>query len=229
MDELTLEEYLNAKANDFGCRHVYEFVSMEPKTGIKRSNGTRTTEEGHLYRVGMNRLAQINPDKSINEVSILVDYDGLNNFPDSGMVRPGGEAKSAAIKRVTDFKIPELSQASKDKIGKDRRFKLYFATPTVFKHGWLPDKMDSETLIWKKNSFSLKLLTAAIGKPVMVGGWDIDKKQPKPMRKAVPAGSVYYLEILDGDVESIVNTFHYKNISDFSSQEGFGLSLVGAT
>lgn len=235
IDEITIGKYLNAQANDFGYSHVHEFVSVEPKIGIKRSNVTHTAEEGHLYRVGMNRLAQINSDKSINEVSILVDYDGLDDFSDNGMVRPGGEAKSAVIKKVNTFKIPELSRESKARIDEDKKFKLYFATPAIFKYGWLPDGMDSKTLIWEKNGCRLKLLTAAIGKPVMVGGWDMAKNKPKPMRRAVPAGSVYYFEILAGDADSVVNTFHYpkdknpkdKNISDFGAQEGFGLCLVG--
>lgn len=227
LDEISLGEYLNAKSNDFSYRSMFEFFLIEPKTGIKRSNNTHSTEEGHLYRVGMIRLAQINLDKSINEVSILVDYDGLDDFPNNGMVRLGGEAKSAVIKKLNTFKIPELSPESKAKINKDKRIKLYFATPAIFKYGWLPDGMDSKKLTWEKNGCKLKLLTATIGKPVMVGGWDLAHNRPKPMRKAVPAGSVYYFEITDGNAEALENIFHYKNISDYGSQEGFGLSLLG--
>jgi len=225
LDEITLGEYLNAEAHVYLYNNMCDFVLNEPKTGIKRSNDTRTTEEGHLYRVGMNRLAQMNRDKSINEVSILVDYEGLDDFPDNGILRPGGEAKSAIIKRVTNFKIPDLLQESKEKIKKNKKFKLYFATPAILENGWLPKDID--ILFWKKDGLKLKLLSAALGKPIMVGGWDMAKNKPKPMRKAVPAGSVYYLEILEGDVNTIIDTFHYRNISDFSSQEGFGLSLVG--
>ncbi|MCF6158367.1 MAG: type III-B CRISPR module-associated protein Cmr3 [wastewater metagenome] len=227
LDEITLGEYLNAEDNVYLYNYMCDFVLNEPKTGIKRSNDTHTTEEGYLYRVGMDRLAQLNPDRSINEVSILVDYEGLDDFPDNCMLRLGGEAKSAVVKRVDTFKTPELLPKSKARINKNKKFKLYFATPAIFKYGWLPGGMDSKTLIWEKNGCKLKLLTVVIGKPVMVGGWDLANNKPKPMRKAVPAGSVYYFEILEGDAENIASTFHYKNISDFGAQEGFGLSLAG--
>lgn len=228
IDGESLVDYLNATNNNFSYKQKSEFVHIEPKLGIKRSAHTHTTEEGHLYRVGMNRLAFIHPDRTIQDVSILVDYTGLDDFPDNGMLRPGGEAKSAVIKKVDDFRKPELTQETKNKIYKDKRFKLYFATPGVFKNGWLPEKMNESTLIWEKGESKLKLLSAALGKPIMVGGWNMVNNRPKPMRQAIPAGSVYYFEMLKSNIEAIINTFHYQNISDFNSQEGFGLSFVGA-
>jgi hypothetical protein len=34
--------------------------------------------------------------------------------------------------------------------------------------------------------------------------------------------------VLDSSgVDAIVNTFHYKNISDYQAEEGFGLCFVG--
>jgi len=53
-------------------------------------------------------------------------------------------------------------------------------------------------------------------------------QKPKPMFKAVPAGSIYYFKILDNTTpEKIKETFHLKNISDINSEEGYGLSLIG--
>jgi CRISPR-associated protein Cmr3 len=47
------------------------------------------------------------------------------------------------------------------------------------------------------------------------------------MRKAVPAGSVYYFEVRNGDTDSLIGKFHCQNISDELKEEGFGLSFVG--
>lgn len=226
IDVFLFKDYLNAAENTFSYSYLQELVLIEPKIGIKRSNDTHTAEEGHLYRVGMNRVAQINPDKTINEVSILVDFIGLDDFPAHCILKIGGEGKSAVTKKINDFQIPQLSLETKNKINKERRFKVYLTTPAIFKNGWLPEDIKTN-FEWEKNGLKLKLLSAAVGKPISIGGWDINAKQPKVMRKCVPAGSVYYFEILEGDADKIIQEFHYKNISCFGPEEGFGLAFVG--
>jgi CRISPR-associated protein Cmr3 len=47
------------------------------------------------------------------------------------------------------------------------------------------------------------------------------------MYRAVPAGSVYYFEIIEGTQEQIVSLFNFKKISEERANEGFGFSLVG--
>lgn len=53
------------------------------------------------------------------------------------------------------------------------------------------------------------------------------------MRKAAPAGSVYYFKILNSsDDQELKEAFHFKNISDDFvdikySKEGFGLGILG--
>ena len=75
---------------------------------------------------------------------------------------------------------------------------------------------------------SLKLITAAVGKPIPVGGWDMAKGKAKPTYRAVPAGSVYYFELKDKNrINNLINAFHYQNISDKRSKEGFGLAFIG--
>jgi len=228
ISDLSFKDYLNGAKGGSSPIPQEEIIIVEPKVGIRRANNTHNAEEGHLYRVGMNRLVHINPDKTINEVSFLVDYVGLDDFPERCMLKIGGEGKSAVGEIINDFQIPELSPTSKDRIDESRRFKLYFSTPAIFKNGWLPDGISNDILQWEKNGLRLQLLSVAVGKPISVGGWDMANNQPKFMRKAIPGGSVYYFEILEGDIEDVLKHFHYNNISDFSPEEGFGLTFVGA-
>ena len=54
------------------------------------------------------------------------------------------------------------------------------------------------------------------------------KNRPKPMRRAVPAGSVYYFQLADNNSATRVKeAFHLKNISDLLPEEGFGLAILG--
>jgi len=78
------------------------------------------------------------------------------------------------------------------------------------------------------NKLKLKLLTAAVGKYSCIGGWDLVKKRPKPMFKAIPAGSVYYFELLEGKWEDVIDQFHFQKHTDFYEKEGYGMTMVGA-
>ena len=42
-----------------------------------------------------------------------------------------------------------------------------------------------------------------MGKYTSIGGFDVERGRPKPMKRAVPAGSVYYFELLEGDLEKV--------------------------
>ena len=106
-------------------------------------------------------------------------------------------------------------------------FKLYLSTPAIFKKGWLPEWMDENDLIGEYGGLKLKLLTASIGKTISIGGFDMKVRKPKPMRKAVPAGSVYYFKIVEGDLQKVFEIFNQTAISDIDPMQGFGIAYVG--
>jgi CRISPR-associated protein Cmr3 len=163
------------------------------KIGITRSNTTRTTEEGKLYRVEMNEYKQ--------DWNIIVEFEAPN-FPKSGILKLGGEGKTANYEIIQQsFEKPMLSD---EKIW----FKLYFQTPAFFHSG--------DGISELSNLTNAKLFSASIGKPVSVGGFDIDKQQPKPMRKLVPAGSIY---VFEGNPKKTHDEIHHLlNIEDYQNQ-----------
>ena len=108
-----------------------------------------------------------------------------------------------------------------------KNFKVIFSTPAIFEKGWLPKWIDEKTLIGEYNDLKLKLLAAAIGKPLSIGGFDMKKRMPKPMYKAIPAGSVYYFELLEGKMDNVQNIFHQRSISEIYPEQGFGIAYVG--
>ncbi len=138
------------------------------------------------------------------------------------MIQIGGEGKTAKIQRVSD-PIGNFDVELKDKI-----FKIYFATPCIFKKGWLPSWIDENSFEGEYKGIRLKLICACIGKYKPLGGWDMAKNEPKHLRRVILPGSVYYFQILDdSNIEKIKDVFHFKNISDISPEEGFGLTLIG--
>jgi CRISPR-associated protein Cmr3 len=72
------------------------------------------------------------------------------------------------------------------------------------------------------------MYAAAVGKPIYLGGWDMKARAPKPMLKGVPAGSVYYLRVDEGDPAALFKACHGQSISEAREQAGFGLCYAGA-
>ncbi len=70
-----------------------------------------------------------------------------------------------------------------------------------------------------------------------ISGWDYaavnaDGKRgaPKPTRRLVPAGSVYFLNLENANVEKFIEEVWLKAVSDDeqSRKDGFGIALLGA-
>ena len=229
LDTLAIEQYLQGDDN-LPLIDWATLVEREPKVGIARSQATLSSEEHMLYRINMSRFKN-----SDGNYGFVVDYKCSKSLPQKGLLKLGGEGKSF-VYRHGNFDRKRLCnhlEVVKTDIQSTGRFKLYFATPTIFDKGWLPSWLNSKTLSGEypmegTSPISLKLITAAVGKPVTVGGWDMAKGRAKPTYLAVPAGSVYYFELSDKNrIDDLISAFHYQNVSDKRSEEGFGLVLIG--
>lgn len=201
IDEISLNEYLQSSSVPPDLLNTDNFLQDEPKVGIGRNDRTGASDEGMLYRVGMKRM---------HRLRLAVGYSCLTL---SGtLMRLGGEGKSVSVSELTEkpnVQEPEPFPKTGD------FFKLYLATPAIFKEGWRPT---SETVP------GAKLVAAVVGKPLHIGGFDMKPKngqrsQPKPMRRAVPAGSVYYYQ---GTAEVQGNS-----ISDYGKEQGYGIYYIG--
>ncbi len=209
----SLKTYLQCKDKIFNFIKISDKVKLEPKVGIGISRITGTADESKLYTASMRR---------IEDLALLIDFEGID-IPQSGLMKLGGEGKATSY-QVDDANIDVLPYNFKyDKT----IFKLYLSTPAIFKKGWLPAWIDEKNLTGEYNGLKVKLQTASIGKPLYIGGFDMRAGKPKPMRKAVPFGSVYYFEIIDGSIEMAFEKFHQKAISDFNPDQGFGIAYVG--
>jgi len=215
--KIDFEDYLNSNADNIFYYKLNKFLLSEPKIGIARASNTHSTEEGKLYRVDMKRLA----DRNKNNLSIIVEFEGLE-LPDSGFLKLGGEGKAAIYKKYN-----KSIKVNLPKFEDDKRFKIILVTPAIFNNGCLPNWIDKNNFVDRYDGINLKLLTVAIGKPISIGGFDMKKKEPKPMYKAVPAGSVYYFKLIEGNMKEVKKAFHQKAISDIYPEQGFGIAYAG--
>lgn len=207
------KKYLTNSERSFSFIKISDKISIEPKIGISIDKNSGTSEEGKLYRTGMNRL---------NELSLLIEFDDLD-LPASGFLKLGGEGRAVSYEIFSSENF-DLSFQIKDNY---EFFKLYLLTPAIFKNGWLPEWIDEKTLVGDYQGLKLKLLTASIGKTISVGGFDMKARKPKPMHKAVPSGSVYYFELMEGEIKTAFKLLNQKAISDYYPEQGFGIAYVG--
>lgn len=215
----TLSHYLSKGKNPNQIEKQSDLWSIEPKTGIGRSAKTGTAKEGLLYQINTIRP---NKKKSLSPIEIAVSYKGIPDLPTNGWMKLGGEGKSAHFKESEnpfEIKNPEITNGY---------FKIYLSTPAFFKHGAMPEWIDKNTLEGNYGNLKLKLLSIATGRFISIGGFDMKARKPKPMLRAVPAGTVLYFKITEGTEDKIIENFHGKSISEFdTAKEGFGIGYVG--
>lgn len=190
----------------------------EERVGIKKDRVRRSAATGALYSVEYFRLKE--------GVGFVLELIGVSNFPEKGLLRLGGDHRSAYYEKAT-FPMPQMETVMR-KVAANKRFKLILLTPALFNSGWLPDWINKETGKGQISGLELQLISAAIGKPVPIGGFDLVKGIPKEMKKAVPGGSVYSFELRNGEAaEEVFNSFWLKSISSEKQQEGFGITIIG--
>ena len=224
LSEKSLAEYLN---NDYleieGLKIDDKYIKAEPKIGIEIDSDSGTAKNKQLYQ-----SVSIRPDHGLK---LAVEVNSEEMADDQAIIKLGGEGKTARLKK-SDYQLDILIQPDESKY-----FKLYLATPAIFKNGWLPSWIDETTKCgWfkdKKRKITVKLISACIGRKVLCGGFGYDKLEncyrPKEMRYAVPAGSVYYFEILNGSFEDALKLFHKKCISEYRDNMGFDYKMFNRT
>ncbi|ROL57227.1 type III-B CRISPR module-associated protein Cmr3 [Bacteroidetes/Chlorobi group bacterium Naka2016] len=221
------KDYLKNNKIDFTAFMNQELFTDEQKIGITRERTTFTSKKRYLSRIPLIRLQK--------DTFFIIEIEGVekNLIPDSGdVLQLGGEGKAATLEILSSNPLRDIKDLDLD--FSNGFFKIYLATPAVFKNGWFPEWINpNKEFTGKYSGIEVQLFACAIGRPVPVGGWDLVKNVSKPLRKAVSAGSVYYFKICNSfDSKAVKDTFHLKNISDkFEdidySKEGFGLAIVG--
>jgi len=142
----------------------------------------------------------------------------------------GGESRQVYVTVTTGNSIDTADTAAA--INHTQRFRLVLLQPTLFAQGWLPDGFTPATapdgtVTWhgQLNGVPCRLISACIGKPVRIGGWNIRERCSRPMYTLVPPGSVYFFEATASG-EEVVTALHDRHIGNMS-EIGYGWTVIG--
>jgi len=182
--------------------------TVEPRLGIAREPGSRTTKERALYST---RHARLRPG-----VSIGVEIQGLPEgwTSPAGSVLPlGGESRLAACESWNHDLGLDAS------IDGTRRFVLVALTPVL---------LDLEAVRGRAELpiRGARVVSACTGDPLRIGGWDSMRRAPLPLKNALAPGSTLFCELENAGRpgQEVVNGMLRLGAS---TAGGFGLCAVG--
>jgi CRISPR-associated protein Cmr3 len=221
--------------------HASTLWHDETRTGLGLRPKLRISEDGQLYTFGFVRL--------LPGVSLGFEVAGSGLKPE-GRLRLGGEGRSVLLApgptfpSYSDVKVPPLpwergfggeGPGEAGSPGLRPLLTLTFATPALSATGAWPPGFSEAQLQRRIGDVPVRLVGAAVPGSVLVGGWDLARNQAKPLRRALPAGSVFLFEPLDGIAAAeAANQLDGMCLSDFSgneglAQQGFGLVAAGVS
>lgn len=214
---------------EFPVGRAGHWLVQEPKVGIARDERTRRVLDGMFYRMPMLRF---NDHDGLKGSGLLVLCDRAPSFEDIQYVQLGGEMRPWHLERIQRevnlFSVEEeqriVNQLKKTGIGR-----IILLTPAIWLQGARPGCYDPQTgELYLPDGLRVKLLTAAIGRPLVVGGWDIVRNRPKERFYAVPAGSVLVVKVRPEDAERFVEQVQRVKWTDALAHEGYGYAVCGA-
>lgn len=190
--------------------------SSEPRVGLARDHQTRMAEEGKLYSPQYIRLKK--------DVSLTVAVEGVpDDWSLPSLVTFGGEGRMAYCDSSTD-PLP-LPAVAADSIRTSLQFTVTLLTPL-----YLNDESNIQTHPLPDqalpNLAGSRIVSACVGKPIQIGGWNSLDREPLPLRGFLPAGSTWFCEAKPESINDILD-MHGKWIGD-RTQYGLGQIALGA-
>lgn len=225
-----LIKYLAGKLDQFSTlssEPENSFFTQETRYGHVISKYSKSPEDHFLYTAIHLRFKEQLRKQKLIESGFTIIAEGIEESDlHNKIITLGGERRKVTVKCKNNKLITENPEILRE-IQSKKKFFIYFASPAIFKNGWrmeLPSEFSDAVLVG-----------AAVNKPLYISGWKTNKNdfggQPRPIKKAVRAGSVYFFEANSWNNEKFTEFFEKYNfgasLSDEYCSAGFGISLIG--
>ena len=214
---------------DSPARDERTHASINPKTG---TSGTYAGEGRLFSTTGLDFMSK---EGGFSRLQASIDAgssERLPALPDKFIAPLGGERRLAEFtSSPEDESLWACPSELAAKYGQDSNVRLVLATPAIFAQGWFPGWLSVETLTgeFPGTRAVVQLVSAVVDRWQPVAGWSYERGSTghKPMRRAVPAGSVYFFRVLEGSINAA--DLWLKSVCDDGKDiaDGFGLGLLG--
>jgi len=233
----------SAELPDWGatCRPGWSLgrLDQESRVHVAINPTTRTASDGALFTTtGLLFRDIAGPSTSEAETAIYCRISSPAGAaawqPENGFLSLGGERRMASVTSPidsTELPVSAMPVELKEKLTKTNRVRLQLLTPAIFSGGWVPDWLTSGGTPPVENAPALKLIGASTGRRIPVSGWDMKTHAEKATRYLVPAGSVYFLQTVDGLnlTKEQIDGLWFAAISDDPQdrRDGYGTVVPG--
>lgn len=154
-----------------------DLLAYDRRVGIQIASATQTVVDGALFSAG---FLALKPGVGLAAEIRLPKETGLE-IPAATVLPLGGAGRRVAVTRREPLAWPRPQKHTAP--AKHRL--LLLTTPALF-------EANEAQNAWKPPGLQPK--AAAVPRPEPVSGWDLALRGPKPLRFAVPAGAVYFLD-----------------------------------
>lgn len=196
---------------------------------------TRTAKDKHLFSTEslnlpdeMNLLAEV--DIRSAEIAWPAELSEIHSL---GGKR--GLAHFCELATTEHWSCPDVMLNAISSAQDNPFIRMVLATPSYFSKGWLPEGFN-EQLIYENawnTGVDLQLRWACVPRWQAVSGFH-NARGEKAVRRMVPAGSVYFFQVIKGNARDLVEQKWLCSVSDsnrrkeaFDKEDGFGLALWG--
>lgn len=209
-----------------------DLLQIEPRLGIAINQQRRTVEPQKLYQT-----RHIRPRTNL---AISVEIDGLTPEiqPKQGVIRLGAEGRGSTFNVIHQQKLALLPKPNLFENDYLQGLMLVLLSPLqqdyTEKYSPLPgfkQNTHQGITVWKGliNGIALTLYSAVLGRTQREGGWDLIKQQPRPVQSFIPAGSVFYCTVDNGDIATALSKLHlYQLDANPDSDKALGRGLLAA-
>jgi CRISPR-associated protein Cmr3 len=211
-----------------------EQARLHVRIGADRRNAVkgmlfRTVSREFDFDTEFRRKERRKGDRLVRACAIYsrVEAQGDGWTESDGAGPMGGEQRLA----VWGTSESDLLPAAPEWLATTPRIRLQLVTPGAFRDGWKPGWIGTGDPPCEPPGcpgLKLKLVSAAVKRPLAVSGFDMAKEKEQRRRATrllASAGSVYFFEVAAGDPRSL----WLKSICDKEQdqRDGFGIVLVG--
>ena len=216
-----------------------DHVCLDAETGAAAEGqifATAGLNVTHLPRHGIDREDKKLPfDKRFEKITLSARVtlnDGRFGHLEELTWHPlGGERRLVHWQRNDAAELWTCPEAVKAALESAAQIRMVLATPAIFENGWRPAWLDAKTLTGMPigDGPSLKLAGVSNARWKAVSGWSLaPPRGPKPIRRMVPAGSVYFFKV-EGDGNILATHGWLRPVSDSPQDrnDGFGLAIWG--
>lgn len=232
--------WLTGGTIDLKDHRLLKAPQTDSRDHVKLDNKMGAADEGFLFTsvgVALSALPRFGCGSRFHERNQVVtlaarvgDLPAWGTRPVSCWHPLGGERRLVHWKSANEESSWQCPPTVAKALSGARRVMMFLATPAVFRDGWRPGWVEQGNPFDER--LKLKLVGVCIGRWKAVSGWAYPRGErkggPKAIRRVVPAGGVYFFEVLDGDAGQLgKHWLHPVSDDQQDRRDGFGLAVWG--